>query len=289
MAPPRYVIITPVKDEERFIGRTIESVTGQTLKPSRWVIVDDGSRDRTPDLIRPFCERYPWIRLIEIRRGPERRTGFAEVSAFRSGYETLKHLDFEYVVKLDGDVAFGTDYFEKLLERFEKDETLGIASGIYFEEGKKGWKAVTMPEYHAAGASKVVRRRCFEMIGGFLTTPEWDSADQIKAFALGWKTCHFKEIPFFHLKQEGSGIGHLKTNRRHGETYYLTGGSKWFFLFKVIHRMLFGRPAVLGGIMMLIGFLTPMIRRKKLLVNPEEAKLYKRRLNQRILRALRLG
>jgi glycosyltransferase involved in cell wall biosynthesis len=289
MAPPCYLIITPVKDEERYIGQTIKSVLGQTLKPYRWVIVDDDSTDRTVELIKPFCERYPWIQLIQTRRGPERRTGFKEASAFNFGYEAVKDLDFEYVVKLDGDILFGKDYFEKLLEHFEKDDTLGIASGIYFEKDKKGWKAIPMPEYHAAGASKVVRRRCFELIGGFLTTPGWDSVDQIRAHSLGWKTCHFKEIHFFHLRNEGSDMGYLKTNMMHGEIYYLTGGSKWFFLFKVIHRILLGRPIGLGGIMMLIGFLTPMIQRKKLLVSPEEAKLYRQRLDQRILRAFRLG
>jgi biofilm PGA synthesis N-glycosyltransferase PgaC len=289
MLSPRYLIITPVKDEERYIVQTIESVLGQTLRPYRWVIVDDDSKDRTVALIKPFCERHPWIQLIRIRRGPERRTGFTEASAFKFGYEAVRDLDFEYVVKLDGDVLFGKDYFERLLDRFEKDETLGIASGIYFEKDQKRWKAIPMPEYHAAGASKVIRRTCFDMIGGFLATPGWDSVDQIRAQSLGWKTCHFKEISFFHLKHEGSGMGYLRTNRMHGEIYYLTGGSKWFFLFKVIHRTLLGRPIGLGGIMMLIGFLTPMIQRKKLLVSPEEAALYRRRLNQRIFRAFRLG
>ena len=44
----KYVVISPVKDEERHVEHTLRSMAQQTVKPVRWIIVDDGSRDQTP-------------------------------------------------------------------------------------------------------------------------------------------------------------------------------------------------------------------------------------------------
>jgi len=282
----KYVIVSPVKNEAKYIEETIKSVVQQTVKPLRWVIVDDDSSDRSVELIRPFREQYPWIELVQVKRGPTRQTGSAEASAFNRGYEFVRTLDFDYIVKLDGDLRFEKDYFEELLNRCEADAGLGIASGMYFEKGKNGWKAVKMPHYHAAGASKVLKKPCFEMIGGFLATPGWDSVDEIRAQYLGWRTRHFKDLHFFHLKNEGSGMGLLQTNHMHGKIFYLSGGSKPFFFLKVFHRILFGKPFFLGGIWMMAGFLKPFLTRKQLLVTAGEARFYRRLLNARIMGVL---
>ena len=46
-----YVLITPARNEEAFIEKTIESMIHQTVAPLKWVIVDDGSTDRTPEIV----------------------------------------------------------------------------------------------------------------------------------------------------------------------------------------------------------------------------------------------
>ena len=48
----RYVLITPAHNEERFITKTLDSMVAQTVLPERWVIVDDGSTDRTAEIVR---------------------------------------------------------------------------------------------------------------------------------------------------------------------------------------------------------------------------------------------
>ncbi len=60
----KYVIITPIRDEERFIEATIASVKGQTIPPAEWVIVDDGSSDRTGDIIDRYEAKFPWISVV---------------------------------------------------------------------------------------------------------------------------------------------------------------------------------------------------------------------------------
>ena len=164
-------------------------------------------------------------------------------------------------------------------------DRLGIASGIYLEFKSGAWSVVDMPDYHAAGASKFMRRRCFEEVGGFLAARGWDTVDEIRAHGKGWATRHFKDVRFYHLKREGAGIGPLKTNMMHGEIFYLTGGSRLFFMLKVLHRLIAGTPPVIGGMCLLAGYLKPALAGKPLIVSDEEARLYKRLLLKRLLPA----
>jgi len=285
----RYIIVSPVKDEVSHIKETLDSVVAQTIRPFIWLIVDDGSTDGTKEIIRSYCARHDWIRLLINNRPGQRNTGSAEVIAFSLGYETVRNEDFDFVVKLDGDLRLEPDYFEKLFVEFEKNPALGIASGIYLERHGNGWQPVRMPGYHAAGATKVIRKACFEEIGGFIDTPGWDTVDEIRAWGKGWRTAHFENATFHHLKNEGSGMGYRKTNHMHGEIYYLTGGSKAFFLGKVSKRIALGQPFLLAGIYMFLGYLRPMINKKPLLVTPEESRLYRKMLRGRLVLGQRSG
>jgi poly-beta-1,6-N-acetyl-D-glucosamine synthase len=278
----RYIIISPVKDEGRFIETTLKSVVAQTIKPILWVIVDDGSGDSTPEVIERFTEKYPWIKLERLRRDHARKPGPAVVHAFNAGLLLVDHLAFDFIVKLDGDLALPPAYFEELLKKFDEDGSLGIASGVYFEQKSGCWKEVRMPDYHAAGASKVIGARCFAQIGGFVASRGWDTVDEIRAQLHGWKTAHFREIRFEHLKPEGVGIGPLRTNIMHGEIFYLTGGGGLFLVAKVLHRALHGRPPLLSGAALLMGYLKMLLRRRKRLVNEAEARFYRALLNSRI-------
>jgi poly-beta-1,6-N-acetyl-D-glucosamine synthase len=276
-----YIVISPVKDEEKFIDHTISSVCQQTVRPTKWIIVDDGSSDRTPQIIEKACSKYDWIVNVRIARDSKRQLGSAEIRAFQLGYRFARDERCGFVVKLDGDLDLPKDYFERLLARFRQDERLGIASGVYLENNNGQWKPNKMPAYHAAGAAKMVRAECFRDIGGFPLSPGWDTADEIKAWARGWKTQHFPEIQFHHLKPEGSMQG-AATHLLHGEVYYVCGGGKLFLLLKVIERMVFGKPLLLGGALLLCGYLRAAVTSRPKLVSGEEAKLYRELLDQRV-------
>ncbi len=278
----RYVIVSPVKDEERYVEKTLRAMIRQTVKPSRWVIVDDGSQDGTPQILQCHAKDCSWIHVVTLPRKTARQPGAPVIRAFHAGFECLGNEHFDFVVKLDCDLEFEADYFEQLLGRFQQDPRLGIASGIYLEETNQEWVPIQMPAYHAAGACKVIRARCFEEIGGFVAERGWDTVDEIRAQVRGWKTRHFEEIQFYHLKTEGSGIGDQRTNVMHGEVYYLTGGGTLFLLLKVLHRMVLGKPFILGGLALLWGYLKPRLSRKQILLNGAEVRFYRRLLNQRI-------
>lgn len=281
-----YVVISPVKDEERYVERTLQSMARQTVKPVRWIIVDDGSSDRTPALIERFQRDHSFVRIVTRPAGQARQPGSAVIGAFNLGYDHAREVDHDFVVKLDCDLSFEADYFEKLLSEFSADPKLGIASGVYLEapDGET-WREIAMPAYHAAGASKVMRRTCFDQIGGFIAARGWDTVDEIRALARGWRTGHFRGLKMKHWKLEGSGIGPLRTSLMHGEIYYRTGGSGFFFVLKLLHRTL-RRPLIFGGLAMFWGYARSMARRERL-VTADEARCYRALLHDRILGRLK--
>src|SRR5262249_40789193 len=157
-------------------------------KPLLWVIVDDGSCDRTPEMIRRFATEHDWIRVHTLRRDRDRLPGTGVIHAFRAGLELISNQEYDFIVKLDGDLKLPPDYFERLLKKFHEDQRLGIASGVYLERRDDEWHEIRMPEYHAAGASKMIRAACFEQIGGFVPSRGWDTVDEIHAQTHNWKT-----------------------------------------------------------------------------------------------------
>lgn len=282
-----YVIISPVKDEERYILATLQAVLNQTIKPLLWIVVDDGSRDNTLAILSSHIIGHEWIRIVRVERDSKRQPGSAVINAFNIGLRSISDILYDIVVKLDCDVDFDSGYFQALIEKFEEDDRLGIASGLCTEKKGVAWYPSSGPPYHAVGACKMVRRKCFEVIGGFIPARGWDTVDEIRAQMAGWRTCHFTDVPFRHLKPEGSGIGFVRTSAMHGEIYYLTGGGVAFLLLKVVKRIFIGKPLLIGGVVVLWGFLQAWGTGRRRLVNDAEARFYRALLNKQV--ALSLG
>jgi poly-beta-1,6-N-acetyl-D-glucosamine synthase len=278
----KYVIVSPVKDEAQFVEATLRSVVSQTHKPISWIIVNDGSTDGTEKIVEKYLQ-HEFINIIPSNRNAPREPGTGVIRAFNHGYEALKERDWDVIVKLDCDLEFEADYFAALVDRMGADPKLGIVSGVYAEQNNAGvWRTVTMPAYHAAGACKVIRRKCFEAIDGFVCARGWDTVDEIRAMNFGWRTTHFADLVMKHLKPEGSGVGSLRTCVLHGEVYYRTGGGLLFFLAKLLHRAL-QKPPLVGAAALAYGYLRPMLKNRELLVSNSEAALYNDLLRRRLL------
>src|SRR5271167_263203 len=121
----RYVLITPSRNEARFIEETLKSVVAQTILPLKWVIVNDGSTDTTGEIAARYAERHDWIELVNRPVRRERHFA-AKVEAFKAGLERVKELEYEIIGNLDADVSFDPDYFEFLLSKFTQDSRLGV-------------------------------------------------------------------------------------------------------------------------------------------------------------------
>src|SRR5947207_4100668 len=104
-----YVLVTPARNEELHIEKTIQSVISQTVLPLRWVIVDDGSSDGTPGIIKKYLPKHSWMQLVQLPEHRER--SFAgKVHAFNAGFEKVKDLQYEVIGNLDADLSFDKDY-----------------------------------------------------------------------------------------------------------------------------------------------------------------------------------
>jgi poly-beta-1,6-N-acetyl-D-glucosamine synthase len=197
-----YVLITPARNEEANIGRTIKSVVAQTILPKKWVIVSDGSTDRTDDIVNEHLPGNSWIELIRMPERTERNFA-AKVACFNRGYEKVEALDFEIVGNLDADISFeDAEYFVFLLEKFMADPRLGVSGTPFVEDGKHYDYRFTSIE-HVSGACQLFRRECFEEIGGYIPIKGGgvDWAAVTTARMKGWKTRTFTEKRCLHHRK----------------------------------------------------------------------------------------
>jgi biofilm PGA synthesis N-glycosyltransferase PgaC len=164
---PRYVLITPARNEARFIAQEIESVVAQTVRPLRWVIVSDGSTDGTDEIVLRAAEQNPWIELVRMPERQERNFA-GKVHAFNAGYARVQDLEWEFVGSLDADITFEPDYFAFLLAKAQEDQTLGLVGTPFQETSGESYDYRFVNIEHVSGACQLFRRECFTAIGGYM-------------------------------------------------------------------------------------------------------------------------
>jgi poly-beta-1,6-N-acetyl-D-glucosamine synthase len=256
----RYVIITPVRDEEKFVEATIRSVACQTNPPSEWVIVDDGSTDSTGKILDQHAAEFPWIRVVHRPNRGYRKSGGGVIEAFYAGYNALRCDDWEFIVKLDGDLTFSPDYFEQCFEHFSKQPKLGIGGGEIYHSLGGDLKLEANPRFHVRGATKIYRRSCWEGIGGLWMAPGWDTIDEVKANMMGWKTYSFPELSLLHHRFTGSAEGLLRDRVKHGLACYVSGYHPLFVAAKCVSRLA-QKPYLIGAAAIFYGFLKGYLTR----------------------------
>lgn len=251
-----YVLITPARNEEAFIEKTLESMIHQTLLPLKWVIVDDGSTDGTREIASRYLGQHPWIELVQM---PERRERhFAgKVVAFNAGYERIKDLPFQIIGNLDADIAFDPDHFEFLSRKFAEDSTLGVAGTIFQEEGGYcSGKDSYEGRKHVSGQCQLFRRQCWEEIGGYIAHRaggiDWMAVTTARM--KGWKTESFREKWFFHYRHLGTAERSFFASAfSYGEKDYYLGGHPIWELFRVAYRAT-KRPYIVEGLALGLGY-----------------------------------
>ncbi|HLH34447.1 MAG TPA: glycosyltransferase family A protein [Alloacidobacterium sp.] len=254
MQDARYVIITPVRDEEKYIEATISSVKGQTMRPVEWVIVDDGSSDRTSMILDAAAAEAPWIRIVHRADRGFRKAGGGVVEAFYDGYSALQSDDWEFIVKLDGDLSFSGDYFERCFDRFCRDPRLGIGGGVICHDVDGEMKIEPNPGFHVRGATKIYRRACWEAIGGLWRAPGWDTIDEVQANRFGWTTQGFNDCRLLHHRLTGSADGAVRDRVKHGVACYISRYHLLFVMSSCLYRLV-KKPYVIGSAAMFYGFL----------------------------------
>lgn len=249
----RYVIITPVKDEAQYIAQTVASVTRQTIRPVEWVIVDDGSTDATGPLVDRFAAQYSWIRALHRSDRGTRQNGIRVMQAFHCGLQSLEATEWDFIVKLDGDLSLDPDYFEMCFQEFQRDPELGIGGGVICHMEKGEMEVEACPRFHVRGATKIYSRPCWDAIGGLLKMPGWDTVDEVKANMLGWKTRTFRNLKVTHHRHTGAADGAWRNAVKDGHANYISGYHPLFLILKCVKR-LFRKPYFIGSLGLLYGF-----------------------------------
>jgi glycosyltransferase involved in cell wall biosynthesis len=278
----KYVIITPARDEEKHIEGTIQSVIGQSIVPAEWVIVDDGSQDRTYEIIERYSTQYSWIHPFKRPDRGYRKSGGGVVDTFYDGYDNLETMGADFIVKLDGDLFFGNTYFEDCLKEFLKNPKLGIGGGtIYSNVGGK-YVMEKNPSFHVRGATKIYRRDCWRDIGELIRAPGWDTLDEIKANMHGWETRSFPDILLYQERGTGGADGQWRDNVKNGLANYISGYHPVFMLLKCLKRI-FRKPRIVGGTALMYGYIGGYITNAKQVDDKNLLKYVKQQQINRLL------
>jgi biofilm PGA synthesis N-glycosyltransferase PgaC len=279
-----YVLMTAAYNEEANIEKTIESVLSQTLLPTVWVIVSDGSLDRTDEIVRKYANAHRFIRFLRVSRAPGRSFG-SKVRALHAGGELLRDIPYDFIGNLDADVSVSPSYFEDLISRLAGRPQLGLAGGFVVEESMGAFRDRKHNRvYSVAHAGQVVRRECYEAIGGYAILEfggeDWHA--QTCAKMKGWEVEAFPDLKIFHHRHTGEADNLLRHKFRQGRMDYSFGSDPLFELLKCA-GFIPVKPFLIGGLARLAGFIWSWIRQDERPVSDEFVSYMRREQRQKLL------
>jgi glycosyltransferase involved in cell wall biosynthesis len=283
-----YVLVTAAYNEAALIEGTLRSVAAQTILPKAWIIVSDGSTDRTEEIARTYAARLPFIQVIRIERNPG-RSFVSKVYAVREGFERILGLPFEFVGNLDADLSFEPTYFEGLLKKFQLNPKLGVGGGWILEErdGSYQQRRFNSPEW-VPHAVQLLRRSCYEDVGNYVPLPYGgeDACAVVSARMRGWKAESFPDLPVRHHRRTSSAGGLLRNHFRAGLMDHSLGYHPAYELMKLLRRAP-ERPFMLGSAAGLAGFAAGYLRRSPPAVSRDFVSYIRREQMHRLTAALR--
>lgn len=255
------VVISPCRDEERTLAQTIACMRAQTRPPDCWLVVDDGSTDKTPEILARAQSEIPWMQVLRREDRGFRKLGGGVIDAFYAGLASVD-LDYDYVAKMDVDLEFSPRYFERIFEEFDRDPKLAAASGKVFRREGERWVEEFLIDEMVAGQFKLYRREAFEAIGGFVREVMWDGIDFHRARMAGYRTASLPipELRITHLRLMGSSDANIyRGRRRWGRGQWFMGSAFPYLLASGIFRM-FEKPYGIGGLLIIYGYLAAALR-----------------------------
>lgn len=266
----KYYIVIPAHNEQDLIGLTLESLLGQSVLPSRIVVVNDNSTDNTQEVVLSYAKDHPFITLINNNSDAIHLPGSKVIQAFQKGLSTLDD-QYDIIVKIDADLIFPSNYFETILNHFKSDPRIGMAGGFCYIEKEGKWVLENLTDKdHIRGALKAYRKETFQQIGGLKPAMGWDTVDELLCKFYNWKVITDQSLKVKHLKPTGASYN--KTARyKQGEAFYTLGYGFWISLIASAKlAMLKKKPLLFIDYMQ--GYRKAKNAKMELLVSQEQAK-----------------
>nr|WP_315149157.1 glycosyltransferase family 2 protein [uncultured Flavobacterium sp.] len=266
----KYYIVIPSYNEEALIALTLQSLISQTVLPSKIVVVNDNSTDKTAEVVLDYAKEYPFITLVNKTSENIHLPGSKVIQAFQKGFETLDN-DYDIIVKLDADLIFPPNYFETVIKHFNSDSKIGMAGGFCYIEKNGNWVLENLTDKdHIRGALKAYRKETFQQIGGLKPAMGWDTVDELLCKFYNWKVVTDESLHVKHLKPTGANYN--KTARyKQGEAFYTLGYGFWITAIASAKlSMMKKKPLLFFDYIQ--GFWKAKASKKPMLVNAEQAK-----------------
>jgi glycosyltransferase involved in cell wall biosynthesis len=222
----KYYIVIPSYNEETLISLTLQSLISQTILPSKIIVVNDNSTDRTAEVVLNFAKDNPFITLVNKTSSAVHLPGSKVIQAFQKGFETLDN-DYDIIVKIDADLIFPTNYFETIIKHFESDSTIGMVGGFCYIEKNGDWVLENLTDKdHIRGALKAYRKETFQQIGGLKPAMGWDTVDELLCKYYNWKVVTDSTLHVKHLKPTGANYNKAARYKQ-GEAFFTLGYGFW--------------------------------------------------------------
>ncbi|NLD46976.1 MAG: glycosyltransferase [Clostridiaceae bacterium] len=284
----RYVLITPAKNEGKYISHTLRSVVSQTILPLVWFIVSDNSTDNTDEIVKEYERQYSFIKLIRNTSDNKRNFG-SQVRAFLKGYNELVNVTYDFIGNLDADVSFDKDYYQRILCQFNIDKKLGLAGGFIFEE-KKG--AFCSRKYNStssvAHAIQLFRRECYEDIGGYIPLRYGgsDSVAEVMVRMHDWKVKAYPWLEVRHHKPTLSAEGQYNGAFRQGLMDYSMGNHFFYAFCRCLLRV---NHSILYSLCRISGFMYAGLKRNPCEVDPQFRSFFRKEQKHKMFEIARFS
>lgn len=269
----KYYIVIPSYNEEALIGLTLQSLISQTILPSKIVVVNDNSTDRTAEVVLEFAKNNPYISLVNKSSENIHLPGSKVIQAFEKGFETLDD-NYDLIVKIDADLIFPSNYFETIIKHFQSDKRIGMVGGFCYIEKNGEWILENLTDKdHIRGALKAYRKETFKQIGGLKPAMGWDTVDELLCKFYNWKVVTDESLHVKHLKPTGASYNKAARYKQ-GEAFYSLG---YGFIITAISSLKLamrkGKPLLFIDYIM--GFWKAKSSGKPLFVTAEQAKFFR--------------
>jgi glycosyltransferase involved in cell wall biosynthesis len=266
-----YVVITAARNAARTIDAVITAMVEQDEPPARWVVVSDGSTDRTTEIVRARADEVPWITLLTIERdGPP--SFAAKARALRAAYLAASDVPHAMVGNLDADIALPREYYARCRTEFAADASLGITGGVIVEVIASQPIPQHSARHSVAGGIQTFRRECWDLIGqGYLPLEGGgeDAVAEVLARAHGYRVAALDDLEAVHMGPVlGGRSSRVRARAARGVLHRQLGYRPWFQLASAASRIT-EPPVVVGSIATLAGYGWATIRRVPLSPPPE--------------------